>query len=122
MAVPSDTPQREQGQGRQLRFVAALRPALALVYKGKIRSFTGLQLSLTELPYKNGGGGQDYEPCGLVLHRSYAGSICNTKKLASKTAAMNREWSLLLQAVTRNTAPEDLHFSIPDSYLLPALS
>lgn len=121
MAVPSDRPQREQGQGRQLRFVAAFRLALALIYKGKIRSFTGLQLSLTELPYKNGGG-QDYEPCGLVLHHSYAGSICNKKNLASKTAAMSREWSLLLQAVTRNTVPEGLHFSIPDSYLLPLLS
>lgn len=41
MAVPSDRPQREQGQGVQLRLVVALRPALALVYKGKIRSFTG---------------------------------------------------------------------------------
>lgn len=46
----SDRAQREQGQGVQLRFVAALRPALALVYKGKVRSFTGLQLSLAELP------------------------------------------------------------------------
>lgn len=46
MAVPSDRPQREQGQGMQLRFVAALRPALDSVYKGKVRSFTGLQLSL----------------------------------------------------------------------------
>lgn len=106
----------------QLSFVVAFRPALALVYKGKIRSFTGLQLSLTELLYKNGGGGQDYELCGLVLHHSHDGSICNKKKLASKTAAMSREWSLLLQAITRNMAPEGLHFSIPDSYLLPLLS
>lgn len=110
MALPSATPQREQGQGTKLRFAAALRPALALAYKAKIRSFTGLQLSLTELSYKNGGGGQDYEPCGLVLHHSHAGSICNKKKLASKTAAVSREWSLLLQAVIRNTAPEGLHF------------
>lgn len=110
MAIPSDRPQREQGQGMQLRFVAALRPALALVYKGKVRNFTGLQLSLAELPYKNGGGGQDYELCGLVLHYSHAGSICTKKKLASKTAALSREWSLLLQAVTRSMAPEGLHF------------
>lgn len=94
----------------QLRFAAALRPALALVYKGKVRSFTGLQLSLAELPYSDGGGGQDYEPCGLVLHHSHAGSICNKTELASKIAAVSREWSLLLQAVTRNTASEGLHF------------
>lgn len=91
--------------------VAALRPALDTVlwHKRKVRSFTGLQLSLAELPHNPRGGGQDYKPCGLVIRRSHADSICNTKKLAPKTAAGSREWSLFLQAVPSNPAPEGLH-------------
>lgn len=77
--------------------------------RGKERSFTGWRLSLAELPHKAWGGGQDYEPCGLVIRRSHADSICNKKKLAPKTAAVSREWSLFLQAVPSNPAPEGLH-------------
>lgn len=91
--------------------VAALRPALDTVlwHKREDRSFTGLRLSLAELPHKPRGGGQDYEPCGLVIRRSHADSICNKKKLAPKSAAVSREWSVFLQAVPSNPAPEGLH-------------
>lgn len=51
----------------------------------------------------------DDELCGLVIHHSHAGSICNKKKLAPKTATVSREWSLFLQTASSNQALEGLH-------------
>lgn len=106
---PSQTPKGARTSRAAQVCVAALEASSgyssAALEESKLHR---LAVVTAELPHKPRGGGEDYEPCGLVTRRSHADSICNKRKLAPKTAAVSREWSLLPQAVPSNLAPEGL--------------